>query len=227
MTYSNVNMMEGIRTWLNSSKDYDAGVALLIKYSSNAKLKRLFQVEGVSDFKKGLLEKELKGLLQTGQQVVEEKKVVQHGMAVNHSRWPGEMDAIVKSLHEQWKPLFAEMNDLQTRLYDVAVAGKTDKAKEIAAGKMAHKILDLDDACESIYARRDHYMQHGKLPEESKPADVVVDPVKMVVALKNAERYVREFKNKLKKDATNTKAAAKLKHWEGMVDYYKKELKLV
>lgn len=218
--------MEEIKQWLNGARGYEAGVQLLLNYSPDQKLKRLFQMEGPSDFKRKKLLETLLQLVQTGAQVQQlqeqQKEHVQKHIAVAHKGWPKEMDEVLTALHHQWKPLYAEMQNLTARLYDVAKSGN-----EAEAGRMAHRILDLDDQCDVFYYKRDHYLQHHELPGDKKPAGVVVDPVKIPVALQNAQRYVREFKNKLKKDPTNEQYAALLKKWEERALHYKTELKLV
>lgn len=218
--------METIRAWLNGAKNYDEGVKLLLEHSRDAKLKRLYTTEGASDFKRGLLQKELQKLLSGAvvhQQVVqqEQEKVVQL-VAKAHNGWPSPMDEVVAALHAQWKPLFSEMNALSSRLYDVAKAGN-----EAEAGRMAHRILELDDQCDAIYDKRDFYLEHGKLPHEPTPKGIVTDPAKWPLALQNAQRQLRESRLKVKDDPTNEKKAATLKNNEAKVQYYKEKLKLV
>jgi hypothetical protein len=219
--------MDDVRDWLNGGRNYDEGVGLLLKHGTNTKLKRLYTIEGMSDFKKTRLHQELQRIYNsTGVKNINtftEREQTKNADVVfsNPSKWPAQMDEVVAAMFQQWKPMFAERNNLTDRLYDIAKAGN-----ETEAGKMAHRILDLDDEIDLIYERRDYYLQHGKLPDERKPSKLAVAPVQQVVALKNAERYVREFKLKLKNDPSNVKAAAKLKQWEDAVIYYKRELKI-
>lgn len=218
--------MDDVRNWLNGNKNYDEGVKLLVKYSSDERLKRLYQIEGATDFKRNRLLQELQKIYNSGAKThhspLTTHQPTHHSplTIANPSKWPVKMDEVVAALFQQWKPLYSERNDLCSRLYDVA------KQNESQAGKMAHRIMDLDDAIDIIYDKRDYYLQHGHLLNESKPKKFVVDPIKMPLALANAERYVRTFKNKLKKHPENVKTAAKLKQWEETVIYYKKELKI-
>jgi hypothetical protein len=225
--------MDDLRQWLNNGRHYDDGVALLIKYCTDAKLKRLYTTESASDFKKTRLLQELQTIYQGVVDTSVKRAVVipptggtegggVEGVAfTNPTKWPQEMDEVVKALFEQWKPLFSERNDLCSRLDAIARAGDENKT-----GKMAHRILDLDDAVDDLYAKRDYYLQHGKLPQAKQPRKMAVDPIKMAVVLKNHERYVREFKRKLKTNASNVKWAAKLKEHEDAVAYYKQQLKI-
>jgi len=222
--------MDVIKAWLAGPRRYEDGANLYIQYGRDEKLKRIFR-EPPSDFKRKKLEAELRSLLQvtTVTRIKEEQQktvAIKREASFPERKWPKERDTTLEVLHAKWKPLFAEMMSLMSRIYDVALAGKTDAAKKQEAGAMAHRILDLDDECDDIYRQRDFYLQHKKLPEEQKPMELVVDPIKIPLALANCTRYVRDYKNKLKKDPGNVKAAAQLANYEWAVSEYKKILKI-
>lgn len=221
--------MDAIRTWLNSARNYAAGARLYFIHGNNASLKRVFS-EPASDFKRKRLQEELTKLITKKEIIVKKvavtkEKAIEH-IAVSDRKWPDKMDATVAALKEKWKPLFAEMMNLSSRIFEVAKAGQKDPAQKQEAGRMAHRICDLDDACDAIYQQRDYYMEYKKMPEEKKPMELVVDPVKMPVALENARRYVRQYKNKLKKKPGDVNAAEKIKLYEWAVTEYMKLLKL-
>lgn len=221
--------MDDIREWLRGSRDYNTGAKLYLIHGRDAKLRRVFS-EPVSDFKKKRLVEELTALLTKKVAVVKKvevtkEKAIEH-IAVSDRKWSKQPDATENALREQWKPLFAEMMNLSSRIYEVAKAGQTDPALKQEAGKMAHRICDLDDLCDEIYQKRDHYLKYGKLPAEKKPVELVVDPVKIPVALENAKRYVRMYKNKLKKNPGDVNAAEIIKKYEWAVNEYKRILKL-
>lgn len=221
--------MDQVKAWLTGPRKYDEGANLYLQYGRDEALKRIFR-EPVSDYKKKKLEEALRSLLQKTTEVkvkVEvQKSVAVEGVAVADRKWPKEKDSTLNALHEQWKPKFAEMMNLMSRIYDVALAGKTDSAQKQEAGRMAHRILDLDDECDDIYRQRDFYLLHKKLPEEPRPMELVVDPIKIPLELANCTRYVRDYKNKLKKEPGNVKAAAQLAKYEWAVSEYKKILKI-
>jgi hypothetical protein len=247
--------MENIRKWLNGPRNYSEGVKLLLEHSQDEKLKKLFSTEGPTDFKKKKLHETLqqilsntnrngiKNFIQRQKPLEPELQKVLNTTSTrlisqtptrldisaplqNPNKWPAQMDEVTKALFEKWKPIYAEKCNLEARIYEVAKAGLKNKSKEMEAGKMAHRILDLDDQCEQIYEQRNHYLKTGELPFHSKPSKLVVDPVKMATELKNAERYLREYKGRLKKNPADEKAAVKLKQYEEKIAYYKKELKL-
>lgn len=217
-----------IKAWLNGPRKYEDGADLYLQYGRDENLKRIFR-EPASDYKKKKLGESLRDLLHKSTSVkakVEvEKKAAVESVALNDRRWPKERDATLSALHEKWKPMFAEMMNLMSRIYDVALEGKTDVAKKKEAGAMAHRILDLDDECEDIYTLRDHYLKHGRMPNvEETPLEVVVDPKKWPVALENCRRYVRQYKNKLKNKPDDVNAAKQLARYEWGVEYYMKQL---
>lgn len=221
--------MDDIREWLKGTQNYDAGAKLYLVHGTDHALRRVFS-EPASDFKKKKLVEALKALVTKKQSVVKiietTKAVAIEHIAVSDRKWPKKKDATLAALHEKWKPLFAEMMSLCSRIYEVAKQGQTDPAMKQEAGRMAHRICDLDDECDAIYQQRDHYQQHGKLPADKGPMELVVDIKKIPLALSNARRYIRDYKNILLKNPGNVKAAEKLKQYEWAFKQYKKQLNL-
>jgi hypothetical protein len=220
--------MDDIREWLNKPFHYESGASLYLKHGKDPALKRVF-MEPASPFKKTKLIESLRALL--GKKIEVETHVAttkENALQTvsNERKWPENRDAVLEALHLQWKPLFAEMMHLCSTIYDIALAGKTDSAKKRDAGVMAHRILDLEEECGSIYAKRDYYLQHTKLPEEKKPMELVVDPNKIPLALSNARRYVNDYKNKVKNNPSDLNAVEQLKKWEWALGEYKRILNI-
>lgn len=222
-------MKQDITNWLNGPREYYAGAALYLAHGRDRMLKRVFS-EPPSDFKRKKLVEALRGLISTQakvETVVEETKTTVITTEQRADRqWPEQLDETLLALKLQWKPLFAEMMNLSARIYDMAKAGETDAAMKAEAGKMAHRILDLDDQCDDLYEKRDFYLKNGKLPAHAAPLELAVDPMKIFMSLQNAKRYAREYKAKLKKNPSDENAAQQLKKWEWAVDEYEKTLKL-
>jgi hypothetical protein len=136
-----------------------------------------------------------------------------------------QMDPVVLALWNQWKPLFSEMNGLQSRLHDVALKGQTDPAAKQEAHQMAKRILSLDRQCDDLYFKRDTYRTTGTLPTDKRKADdLETDPKKWPTALANAQRYVREYRKKAKDEPTNENTAQQLQKWIDRVEHYKTKL---
>lgn len=152
--------MDDIREWLAGNRDYDAGAKLYLIHGKDAQLKKVFS-EPVSPFKKGKLEESLRALLTGKAEAVKKieitKETAIQRVSVGNRRWSEKMDATESALHKKWMPLYAEMMNISARLYDVALAGTKDPSQKQESGRMAHKILDLDDDCDKIYEQRDYY----------------------------------------------------------------------
>lgn len=140
--------------------------------------------------------------------------------------WPKELDETLQSLYNDWLPKFNEKKNLQARIYDIALAGQKDPWQKTQAGVMAHRILDLRDEIRKIYKNRDYYLDHEKLLEEKKPIDIPEDRNKWPLTLQNWQRYVREYKSKLKKKPDNEDFKKQLAKYEWGVTELKKLLGL-
>jgi flagellar biosynthesis chaperone FliJ len=116
--------------------------------------------------------------------------------------------------------------NLTARVGDIARAGKTDPLKKIEAGRMALRILDLDDQLDQIYQERDMYRKNGQLPDKRPYGEPCIDFKQMPVKLANHQKYVRDYKAKLAKSPGNTNLAHQLQKHEWFVSHYKKELNL-
>lgn len=220
-------MMQIIADWLNGRREYTAGVKLYLMYGEDRKLKRLFSEEGLSDYKKKRLEAELRGLMEgSKKEKKEETKVVARvgGEKLIESKWNKERDEIENSLYLQWKEKFVEMMDLCSRIGDVAREGLKNATKKQEAARMAFRILDLDEECDEYYRKRDFYKENKKLPDERKRGELCMDPRQIPKKLLNHERYVRDYKRKLKENAADEAAAEQLKKHEWFVEEYKKIL---
>lgn len=225
--------MQEIRDWLNSTKEYATGVKLYLKFGSDPILKSLFTKEAESQFKRERLFLALKSIYDNYRKPTTAKAAIQRQVEKqrppeNFKYWPTVpiSDPVLSALHEQWKPIYAEMMNLSARLHEVAVLGGKDQQKALEACSMAHRVLDLDDQCDEIYAKRDHYYQHGTLPGPLNKPEPVGDPVRWVTLMNNAERYVRQYKNKLKRDPANEKIASQLQKHQEAYSNYRKLLKL-
>jgi hypothetical protein len=139
-------------------------------------------------------------------------------------RWSAvdQMDPQEKQLHDQWHPIFLEMTHMQSTIYDVALAGKTDKAKQDEACRMAHRILDLARQCKRIYHSRDEYFKTGQVWVDPNLDGYAVDPITAWKKLQNAERYVRQMKNNLAKNPGDELSKQNLAKHQAAVDHYKK-----
>jgi hypothetical protein len=235
--------MDDIRKWLNGPREYHSGVELYLKHGNNKLLRRLFTAEDYSDFKKDKLTKALQDLtsekkppeqptpsggvkevLTAPAADIQTIPVGEPSIPKPRRRWSENMDEVECSLFKKWKPLHSEMLDHQYCVGQLARGGLKNPVLKEKAGKMALDIIRLDQLCDEIYAQRNQYLDHGKHPEDFRPKKPCLDPLQWPTKVDNAERYIREWKLKLKKDTTNTKAAEKIKYYEQEKEYYEKKL---
>jgi hypothetical protein len=232
--------MDDIKAWLCSSKSYESGVQLYLKYGSNPTLRALFTTEEQSAFKAKKLLQVLTDLHDQWQQPASQAAIISNQSKPNAARatayrgWPNPItDPVIQALHDQWKPMYIQLMNLQARAYEVALlAQRGDPNKKLEACQVVHKILDLDDQLESIYHQRDQYILHGQLPGAiTKVVELVGDPVRWATELEKAKRYVRRYKAKLKTTAGTSKNAVHwaelLQQYESQVMDYSKKLKLI
>ncbi|THU34263.1 hypothetical protein FAM09_24910 [Niastella caeni] len=232
--------MVDIKAWLNSRvKNYDAGVKLYLRFGKDPALVALFTKEAESDFKRTRLQQALQELI-CPTPVTTEANLKFSPLIYNaikpefnqlHKGWPNPItDPVIQALFEQWRPLYSELMSAQQRIYEVALQGENgNTAKALESCQLAHRIMDLDNQCDDLYAQRDHYLANGHLPDGGWEKEVVGDPVRWVTERQNALRYIRDYRAKIKKDPTNKlvpKWEQKILDWQKEVDQFNKLLKL-
>lgn len=217
--------MNEIVTWLSGIRDYETGAKLYQRFGTSDLLKRVFKGEW-THFKEQKLQEAMQSMITVEKPCDEIKKHInQHSP---EKAWPHEKDSMLQALWEKWKPVYSELMNLQARIYEVALLGKENKDgyRKAEARDMALRILQLDGLVESIYQQRDYYIKHGKAADDKEMDDFPTDAVEVLKLYKNAVRYVQEFKNKIRKDPANVKAAAKLSLHEKTVTRCKEFLKI-
>jgi hypothetical protein len=95
---------------------------------------------------------------------------------------PQSKDPVLQALRNEWQPLYQRMNYLRHELDRVTTTAEFplyevgndpgNSPEEISKREpIAFEILELEQQCMRIWARRDHYLQQGKLPEvKERPA---------------------------------------------------------
>lgn len=203
--------MQPLKDWLNSGRPYDSGVALYMQYGDDRQMKELFK-EHRTSFKEKKLVELLKGLINKSTEVKQKEATQTTKLKVENTSthgWPAKLSKELAALKAVWLPLFKERENLCARLYDVALLGKLDKNKEMEAGQMGHRILDLQDEIKDIYQRRDYYLQHGSFPGREQPFKPVVSAVKIPERRLTVRRYLTRLKNELAKPPTSDKVRLK------------------
>lgn len=231
--------MEAIRIWLNGRRDYKTGVRLYSLFGKDMLLKRSF-LEAETPYKRNRLIEELQKLVAVCKPVMRVTANQLQEMAVKapvapaapkvpeniyEYRWSPNPDQVERSIYLRWKQKYVELMDLVSRVGDVARAGEKDHSQKEEAGRMALRILNLDDEVEEIYAERNYYLDKGKQKATYPYGEPCQDPLLIPTKLQNAMRYVRQYKTALAKDPADTAAANNLEKHQWFVSYYKKMLK--
>jgi hypothetical protein len=139
------------------------------------------------------------------------------------SRWSENMDDVEKSLFDRWKPLYAEMIDLQNHVGEISRKAETYLGEEVAASRMALRILELDKICDQIYEERNYYLENKVLPTVKDDLGISSDPRDWPTELASSKRMVRKWRNEFEKQ-NDPAAAAKLQWYQLRVDKLKKLL---
>lgn len=191
-----------LKAWL-SHKDYLEGVRLYLKFGQDHKLKQLFTSEKETPFKKQRLEKAIRDLLNAAPIHTNKTTTVPAPIQPVSKSWTAESckDDLEKAIREDWLQQFKTMQDLRSQLMLIG----TDQER----GEVAHKILDLDEQCDKLLAKRDYYREHGALPSE-EPVELITDPLAMVKRMTLLDRYIRRERQNMRNNPANHNAAGRL-----------------
>jgi hypothetical protein len=192
-------MSKIIQKWLNGQQNYTVGVAIYKAIGTDKLLKQLFD-QPPTDYSKKRLQEELKRLNQAPAAVVATIAAPRASTAQEWQEMPSSDDEpVLRSLQEQWKPIYSQMNYLRHQLDQF----KGNDPVMIEQRKpLVFQILDLEQQCLRIWSRRDHFIQNKRLPEDvvkSKFKPVPTDPVKLAQYIENLARNIRRNKSDMEK----------------------------
>jgi len=217
--WGNFILMNSIKDWLNNGREYHLGVALYEVYGNDDNLKDMFQ-QGHSPYRQTRLEKELRALKDhvkpIAQPVASEPIHVQVAVSqevLPENKVPKEKDPY----RDKWIKEYMEMNFLRHQLGTTYLEG--------ARGKMAHKILKLEQHCMRWWAARDFYSRTGRHIEMDEPTEqTVTDPNALQQQLNNKRSNRSKYKNKLAKDPENPKLQQEFANLDAAVKSLEKQL---
>jgi hypothetical protein len=214
--------MEIIKKWIASGKVYRVGVAIYNQLGSDQLLKKLFNSEAETPYKRERLLKELKKIAADSnnqQSAIQAQKNEQSPVVAtvaNFSKiWPRDscIDAVETELWNQAVVLLKERSHLHSLLF---TATSDEQRREIA-----FKLLRKDDRLDKIYGDRDYYRKNKHLPDQSNKPQYVTDPGIMITRITNLQRYINREKKKLK-DGPNAAAQARLTAFIQEYNHYAK-----
>lgn len=192
---------DSLKQWLNSAQDFNTGVALFNCYGDDDSLKQMFS-QGFSTFRNARLKEVLLALYQSCDKKVQsaplEPTVEQ--ILVNKVTLPeAAIEKEKDPYYGKWIKPYKEMQRLCTLL---PLEKDIDKR-----GEMCFKILDLEQHCMYWWDRRDYFLSHGHLLEDTSSAAQlkVTDKNQILRQLTNSRANLSKVKAKLSLNPDNPK----------------------
>lgn len=179
-----------IEQWLKGPRNFYVGKAIYQTIGTDKKL-----LEVLNNGKTPIAEQLLLTALQ--KHCEQPKRVIAQQIEVDAGVMPESNDPVLKSVREEWLKPYQEMNYKRHKLDEYKGDGPDMVAKRKT---LAFEILELEQQCIKIWKKRDHYLQHGKLPDAStSKKELPTDPVELGKYISNLGKNIRRNK-KLMKD---------------------------
>jgi hypothetical protein len=178
--------MQIIVNWLKGSRNFQIGATLYKTFGTNQALKNLLE-KGETKFCKDLLVEELQSLLER-----EEPVELPEDPDPDETRvMPDSPDDILQAIKNEWTPLYQRMNYLRHAL-DKDFDDMNSEAAIAYRKPIAFEILELEQQCEHIWAKRKYYLKEGKLPDvKENKLEVPEDPVQLANLINNTKKNIR------------------------------------
>jgi hypothetical protein len=202
-----------VKNWFKNGKSWRGGIILLQQMGYDPSV--VAQIKAArNNYSMELLHKAMSDLLASGT-----KPELKREASITLDAMPDDKDQVLQAIKNEWLPKYTQMNILRHRL-DPLLDDDGENA-DIKRGQIALEILELEQQCMAIWAKRDYYLAHGKLPdangdeEEEAP---VVDPFEAAKRIENLKIYKRRYRLKVEKDPTDSKAAELLANYSAELD---------
>jgi len=195
--------------WLAGRNNFFVGSVLYKVFGNDEKLKTLFSsCLQPDDYLKHRLEHELQKLTDKQDALLPSPPKVERGWGV---RFPESSDPVLSALRNEWLPLYQRMNYLR---YELDRYEENTNEQIVIRKPMAFEILELEQKCMLIWAKRDHYVQHGQLPEvKQKKIDIPSDPILLGKMIETLKKNIRRNKSLMTKHPDNVVYPLKFKNY--------------
>jgi hypothetical protein len=199
--------MQIIKNWLAGNRNFTTGSAIYKVLGQSEKLKQLFE-DGYTAFAQKSLETEIEKLATAPILAVIPDPAAKETVAM-----PADGDAVLKAIKAEWQTAYERMKLL---CHQLDFHGTSNSEEAIAYRKpIAKEIKELEQLCITAWAKRDYYIEHGKLPfTEPKKAPKPENPLDIAYRINNCAKYIRRYRKSVKDEPTNSKHAMHLKRYE-------------
>ena len=194
--------MELITNWLKGTKNYHVGKAIYATLGHDKHVHALLDGPKTPMAEKALHEG-LQKLLSKPNPIVKSTTEEAGVMPTNTN------DAVLNALAEEWKKPYGQMKFLQAQLHQ---HGNKNTAEAIEFRKTkALQILQLEQSCMAVWAKRDYYIKNGLLPDATVPTVAIpTSPIELAKKITSCQREIRLYRGKLAKDPSQAKYVLKV-----------------
>jgi hypothetical protein len=199
-----------IDRWLTGSQNFVVGKTLYDTYGADTALKALF-AKGESAFAKQKLYEALASIAACG------KRPVIKSTVTTILPMPKGTDGVLVGIEKEWQPKYQRMNLLRHKLDEYGADNNIEA--RIACKALCDEIMQLEQECEAIWKKRDHYEEHGQLPEiKEEQLEIPKDAVQLATLISTLKRNIQRNKKKVLDEPTNPKYPALVKKYQSQLD---------
>lgn len=201
--------MQIIYNWLNSKQNFIVGRLLYEQFGTDKALKTLFKENGETPFNKKKLKEELSAIANGSAK----KAIIGLSAGISTKEMPTGDTPLLQALNKEWKPLYMKMNFLRHQLQAFGSDNSPETIKK--AEPICAEILSLEKQCMKIWAKRDHVLEHGRLPEvKENDFEIPSDPIALGRYVENCKRQIRRHRKNVIDKPTDPKYAQLLSDWK-------------
>lgn len=201
--------MQIIHNWLNSKQNFIVGKLLYIQFGTDNAFKKLLQENGETPFNKKKLKEDLSAIANGSIK----KAVAGLSADVSTKEMPAGDTPLLQALNKEWKPLYMKMNFLRHQLQAFGSDNSPETIKK--ADPICQEILSLEKQCMKIWAKRDHVLQHGRLPEvKDNDYEIPSEPIALGRYVENCKRQIRRHRKNVIEKPRDPKYAQLLSDWK-------------
>lgn len=194
-----------INNWLNGNRNFFTGRALYTSLGTDKALKDLL-AKGNTPFAMDAMVKALQGYQPPPPASEPPPDKVTGEM-------PNGNDAVLNALQQEWKKPYAEMNHMKALLHKWGNDNTPEAIKE--RERLAFAILEKEQVCISIWAKRDYYQQHGQLPATKAKEQVIpAEPLELGKFIESCKRRIRRNRLSMQLHPDQPQYAEKYLHFK-------------